>query len=412
MILKIELENFYSIKDKVILDFRAGHIGSAKARELSDNTFDWNGVKILKSIGLFGANASGKSNIIKAIGFCCRLILDSHLHNEGVIFNFQPFKFDEYSQKPSHFLIDFVCENVEYEYSFSLTRTEIVSESLFYYPNGRRAKIFTRSGADYSFAVGVMSRPMDIVKNTSSKNLFLSRASSMNRQFAQQLYRYFMETFLLGLVNVNDNSIDLYYNNYKSVLLHALSVCDSDICNFEMSKEKVKVRNYIVDEKQPSFAFSDDEVEMVRFKIFHKNNPTLAFDFQTEESDGTRHLFGVLFRLLDVVKNNKSLMLDEFDLKLHTRLADFLLNLIHASTRSQLLFTSHNIKLIDLQRLRRDQIVFVNKKSDASTELFSLYDFKDFRENMDAEKGYLQGRFDAVPMVQSSVSLLKKLLEE
>ena len=85
---------------------------------------------------------------------------------------------------------------------------------------------------------------------------------------------------------------------------------------------------------------------------------------------------------------------------------------IHASEGSQLLFSSHNTNLIDVKRLRRDQIVFVNKSEDGATEVYSLYDFKDFRENMDAEKGYIQGRFDAVPYVDSSVDSIKHLLEE
>ena len=103
-------------------------------------------------------------------------------------------------------------------------------------------------------------------------------------------------------------------------------------------------------------------------------------------------------------------MLDEFDASLHTRLADFVIDLVHASRNAQMLFTSHNTNIIDVKRLRRDQIVFVNKKDDGSTETYSLYDYKDFRENMDAEKGYIQGRFDAVPFVDSSVGNLKKLM--
>ena len=86
---------------------------------------EWNGVPVLKTIGLFGPNASGKSNILKAITFCCRMILESHLHNEGVTFNFEPFKFDGWQKKPSKFLIDFVCEDVEYEYAFELNRERI-----------------------------------------------------------------------------------------------------------------------------------------------------------------------------------------------------------------------------------------------------------------------------------------------
>lgn len=409
MLLKIELENFFSIKDKISIDFRAGNINTAQARQLANNVVDWNGQTVLKSVGLFGPNASGKSNIVKAINFCCRMIFESHLHNENTVFNFQPFKFDGWDKKPSRFMVDFVCDDVEYEYSFSLTRTEILEESLYYYPNKRRAKIFTRLGNDFSFAEGAMPRAKDVAFNTSRKNLFLSRASSMNRELAQKLFQYFLNTFLLGLVPLSDNSIEELFIKYKKVVLEALNVCDSDIINIELQKEKAKTLNLAFNEKE---ALQVQDVEVVKFLTYHKFAPNVPFDMVTEESNGTRQLFGVLLRLLDVVKNGKALMLDEFDLSLHTLLADFILDFIHASAKSQLLFTSHNTNLIDTNRLRKDQILFVNKKDDGSTEVYSLYDFKGFRETMDAEKGYIQGRFDAIPMVNSSVSSLKKLLED
>ena len=408
MILKIEFGNFFSIRDKIRIDFRAANINTTLARELRHNVMDWNGVPVLKTIGLFGPNASGKSNIVKAIHFCCRMILDSHLYNEGTVFNFEPFKFDGWQEKPSCFLIDFVCDNVEYEYSFELTKTKILSESLYHYPFGRRAKIFVRNAdGKYSFGTGVISKPADVALNTSDKNLFLSRASSMNRETAQTLYRYFMNQFLLGLVNVNDLVVLDGFNTYKNVILKALEVCDTDITDIEVRKEQMSATVVVPGQADMAFKF----VDVLKFKTFHRDNKEVMFDLDLEESSGTRKLFQILIRLLDVVKNKKGIMMDEFDMGLHTRLADFILDLIHASERSQLLFSSHNTNLIDVKRLRRDQIVFVNKTEDGATEIYSLYDFKDFRENMDAEKGYMQGRFDAVPYVDSSVESIKQLLE-
>jgi len=399
MILKIEFENFFSIRDRIRIDFRAGNINTTLARELSHNVMEWKGVPVLKTVGLFGPNASGKSNILKAITF---------QHNEGVTFNFEPFKFDGWQEKPSKFLIDFVCDDIEYEYSFELTRNRIISESLYYYPVGRRAKVFIRdANGKYSFGTGVMVKPSDVVINTSEKNLFLSRASSMNREIAQKLYRYFMNQFLLGLVNVNDVMVLDSFNTYKKVILKALEICDTDITDIEARKEQMPAPVMVPGQTELSYKL----VDVLRFKTFHRNQKEIMFDMDMEESNGTRKLFQILIRLLDVVKNKKSIMMDEFDMGLHTRLADFILDLIHASENSQLLFTSHNTNLIDVRRLRRDQIVFVNKTEDGATDVYSLYDFKDFRENMDAEKGYIQGRFDAVPYVDSSVSSIKQLLE-
>ena len=354
MILKIEFENFFSIRDRVRIDFRAANINTTLTRELRHNVIDWNGVPVLKSVGLFGPNASGKSNILKAVSFCCR------------------------------------------------------SESLYHFPFGRRAKIFVRNAdGKYSFGTGVISKPADVVLNTSDKNLFLSRASSMNREIAQMLYRYFMNQFLLGLVNVNDVMVLDGFNTYKRVILKALEVCDTDITDIEVRKEQIPAPVVAPGQGEISFKLMD----VLKFKTFHRGNKDVMFDLDLEESNGTKKLFQILIRLLDVVKSRKGIMMDEFDMGLHTRLADFILDLIHASGGSQLLFSSHNTHLIDVKRLRRDQIVFVNKTEDGATEVYSLYDFKDFRENMDAEKGYIQGRFDAVPYVDSSVDSIKQLLE-
>lgn len=412
MLLKIELGNFFSIKNRIFLDFIAAKSNSRQARDLSYNVIDWNGTKVLKTIGLFGPNASGKSNILKAINFCCRMVLESHLNNEGTVFNFMPFKFDGYDAKPSEFLIDFVCSGVEYEYSFALTRTEVLRESLYYYPNGKRAKVFTRDeNAEevYSFSPGIIVKPKDVAINTGKKNLFLSRASSMNRELPQELYRYFLNTFLLGLVDLNSVSIAENFNAYKKVILKALSICDTDICDIKVRHEQVPAP-IMSSPASPELNFR--MIDILRFQTIHKRAPNVVFDLDVEESNGTRKLFQILLRLLDVVRNGKSLMMDEFDMGLHTRLADFIIDLIHASENSQLLFTSHNTNLIDMKRLRKDQVVFVNKLDDGSTEVYSLYDYKDFRDNMDAEKGYIQGRFDAVPFVDSTVMNLKQLLED
>lgn len=406
MILKIEIENFYSIKDKVTIDFVAADINTKLAKELKDNVIEWNGTKILKSIGIFGPNASGKSNIIKAIAFCCRMILSSTLNNEGSIFNFKPFKFDNYDKKPSKFYIDFIVDNIEYEYSFTLTTTEILTEELYYYPKGRKAKIFVRNEKNdkkYSFGDKIIQKPSEITMNTSRKTLFLTRASSMNRPIAQKIYRFFLQDFLLGLEWGNTKIIEQNFNKYKSVILKALSVSDSDICDIKLIHDKLNMP--IADNN-----IFNNANDRIIFITYHKKEPAKEFNLFVEESDGTKKLFLILLSLLDVVKYNKSLMLDEFDESLHIRLADFIIDLVHAAGHAQLLFTSHSTQLIDTHRLRRDQILFANKKENASTEIYSLYDFKDFKDNMNAEKAYLQGRFDAIPYIESSVSNLKNLL--
>lgn len=411
MLLAIELENFASIEDKIRLDFRAGNINSSQSMKLKDNIIDWKGQKILKTIGLFGPNASGKTSIIRSIRFCCMMVLKSHLHNENTSFNFQPFKFNGGQQKPSRFYVNFVCDDIEYEYEYTLTTTEILEESLYYYPNNRRAKVFERKNGQYTFGTKVLERPSDVVLATSNKNLFLSRASSMNRELAKVVYRFFLNTFLLDLVPLSSTSIEKNFNKYKRVILKALEICDSDICDIEIRHKEI-AQPVEVERNEQGITVELRPVNAIEFKTYHRIDPSIQFDMERDESDGTQRLFAILNRMLDVVSNNKVLMLDEFDKQLHTLLADFLLDLVHASSHSQLLFTSHNTNLIDMERFRKDQILFVNKKANGATEVYSLYDFKDFRDTMDAEKGYLQGRFDAVPVVTSSITTLQQLMTE
>ena len=417
MLLKFSISNFYSIKDTVTVDFEAERISTEGAKSLSDNVFVADGKKYLKTIGIFGPNASGKSSIFKAVLFCNRLVLDSYMNNEGAAFNFMPFKFDGYDEKPSEFSINFVCDGTEYEYSFSLTRKEIVSESLYYYPGKRRAKIFTRNeqvgkskSEIFSFADGAFVKPMDVAQSTGRNTLFISRASQMDRELAKKIYNFFLTEFYVGIPQIRTNyAVGLFEKN-KPLILEALRMADSDIVDIEVRKEKINVPAVAPDLQ---FGIPAIQTEVItRFLTTHKRNPKIKFDLYAEESAGTIQIFSLLIVLLDICKRGKTLIVDEFDLRLHTELAQFIINMVHASKSAQLLFTSHNTNLIDVKKFRRDQICFTNKRDDGSTEFYSLFDFKDFRENMDAEKGYLQGRFDAVPYVTASVDEIRKLFGE
>ena len=101
---------------------------------------------------------------------------------------------------------------------------------------------------------------------------------------------------------------------------------------------------------------------------------------------------------MNIIKENKVLLIDEIDTSLHNKLVEYIIRLFHQSDSAQLIYTTHNTYLLDTDKLRKDQVYFVNKRQDGSSELYSLFDFKDFRENMDLEKAYMQGRFDAIPL--------------
>lgn len=378
MVLEIALTNFFSINEKITLDLQAANIQTKEARALAENTFSVGGERLLKTVAIYGANASGKSNIIKGVKAAVDMILDSHNYNEGDNFGFKPFKFGG-NDAPSEFYIRFIVNEIEHEYSFSCTREEIITESLYYYPKGRKALIFSRderkSGGKkekYEFTT-VIRRPMDVASNTSRKTLFLSRASQMDRDKAKEIYRWFNEQLVFSYRGNTSAVTDRFLGDNKDAVLRVLKAAGSDIVEF---------------------SYKDGELT-----TFHRRNPLLPFDFNTEESEGTKILFRIMLTVMDVVRNNKTMFLDEVETSLHTRLVEYLINLFHNSRSAQLIFTTHNTHLLDMTRFRKDQIFFVNKRDDGSSDLYSLFDYKDFREKMDLEKAYLQGRFDAVPYV-------------
>ena len=329
MVLEITLTNFFSINEKITLDLQAANIQTKEARALDGNTFSVGNERLLKTVAIYGANASGKSNIIKAVKAAVDMILDSHNYNEGDSFGFKPFKFGE-NDAPSEFYIRFIVNEIEHEYSFSCTREEIITESLYYYPKGRKALIFSRderkSGGKkekYEFT-NVIRRPMDVASNTSRKTLFLSRASQMDRDKAKEIYRWFNEQLVFSYRGNTSVVTDRFLGDNKDAVLRVLKAADSDIVEF---------------------SYKDGELT-----TFHRRNPSLPFD-NTEESEGTKILFRIMLTVMDVVRNNKVMFLDEVETSLHTRLVEYLINLFHNSRSAQLVFTTHNTHLLDISAM-------------------------------------------------------------
>ena len=381
MVLEIRLSNMFSFRDEVTLDLQAAKIQTKKARELEGNLFSVDGEQMLKSVALFGANASGKSNVIKAIRACVNMVRSSHNYNVDTKFAISPFKFEDYANKPSSFYIRFLLNGVEYEYSFSFMHDEIITETLFYYPNARKSLVFSRDesrGTEkkdiYEFKT-VIKRPFDVADNTSKKTLYISRASQMDREIAQKIFLFFCNDIVLDYQVANIDSLDNLFKERKEQMLEVLRTADSDIIDFKIQNNAITT--------------------------FHRTNPSVAFDFETEESEGTKTLFRMMVRMIGIIHKGKMLLVDEIDNSLHTQLVEFVIGMFNHSDHAQLIYTTHNTHLLNTDFQRRDQVYFVNKREDGSSDLYSLFDFKDFRDTLDMEKAYLQGRFDAIPYIST-----------
>lgn len=381
MVLEMRLSNMFSFRDEVTLDLQAAKIQTKKARELEGNLFSVDGEQMLKSVALFGANASGKSNVIKAIRACVNMVRSSHNYNVDTRFAISPFKFEDYANKPNSFYIRFLLNGVEYEYSFSFMHDEIITETLYYYPNGRKSLVFSRDesrGTEkkdiYEFKT-VIKRPFDVADNTSKKTLYISRASQMDREIAQKIFLFFCNDIVLDYQVANIDSLDNLFKERKEQMLEVLRTADSDIIDFKIQNNAITT--------------------------FHRTNPSVAFDFETEESEGTKTLFRMMVRMIGIIHEGKMLLVDEIDNSLHTQLVEFVIGMFNHSDHAQLIYTTHNTHLLNTDFQRRDQVYFVNKREDGSSDLYSLFDFKDFRDTLDMEKAYLQGRFDAIPYIST-----------
>lgn len=381
MVLEIRLSNMFSFRDEVTLDLQAAKIQTKKARELEGNLFSVDGEQMLKSVALFGANASGKSNVIKAIRACVNMVRSSHNYNVDTRFAISPFKFEDYANKPSSFYIRFLLKGIEYEYSFSFMHDEIITETLYYYPNGRKSLVFSRDesrGTEkkdiYEFKT-VIKRPFDVADNTSKKTLYISRASQMDREIAQKIFLFFCNDIVLDYQVANIDSLDNLFKERKEQMLEVLRTADSDIIDFKIQNNAITT--------------------------FHRTNPSVAFDFEMEESEGTKTLFRMMVRMIGIIHEGKMLLVDEIDNSLHTQLVEFVIGMFNHSDHAQLIYTTHNTHLLNTGFQRRDQVYFVNKREDGSSDLYSLFDFKDFRDTLDMEKAYLQGRFDAIPAISN-----------
>lgn len=385
MIIDIRLSNFYSLDKEVLLSLQAENLRGKQALTLKNNVVACGNEKLLKTVVIYGANASGKSNVIKAIRSCLKLILNSHKHNEDTLFDFVPFKFAD-NEKLSSFGIRFLIDGIEYDYAFSLTKTEIFTESLYFYPHGRKVLVFTRDETKgknkkdiYSFGK-LIKRPLAAAESTSRKMLFISRASQMDCDIAKKVFTYFKNK-ILDYAAYSPFVIEESLKNNKEALLRLLKAADCDIVDFQITKKERALTNS-------------------RITTFHKPDPLIPFDFDTEEATGTKEMVKLLLAVLIAVKEGKLLLIDGLERGLHVKALEFILNLFNSADSAQLIFTTHNTHLLSLQKFRKDQIYFVNKTASGASDLYSLHDFKDVKDDIDLQKAYLQGQFDAIPYIE------------
>ena len=407
MILEFSVKNFLSFKDKVTFSM----LGNA-SDELINNYVIVNDKKILKTAAIYGANASGKSNLFKILSNVVKMLKHSNNISLNAKLPIIPFKFDKISiHYPSEFEIKFIVDNIRYVYGFKADVNIIYEEYLYYYPNGRETKIFDRiNGNEYSYSQKDTKFLKGIESKTAPNKFFLATATIWNYEKTKPAYDFLTSINICFNINeLNNIAFNIYDKegeNIKSFVLDFLSKTDFNIEDYKVSK--VDIPQEIL-ASIPNFITKNISENPKAFQILfkHKNSDNYL-DFN-EESLGTQLIFVLIPFILNTLNNSGILVIDELDKSLHPILVEYIIQLFNNpevnKNNSQLIFNTHDTNLLNLNIFRRDQIWFTEKNSiDGISDLYCLNDFS-VRKTGNIEKGYMLGRYGAIPFIKNDLNL-------
>ena len=408
MILEFSVKNFLSFKEKVTFSMIAN-----SNKELNDNYVEIGGNKVLKSAAIYGANASGKSNLFKILTLVVLMLRSSNSVDINAKLPLIPFKLDKGSvNKPSEFEIKFILDETRYVYGFIADKDKIYDEYLYYYPNGRETKIFDRTNInEYSYTQKDEKILREIEAKNAQNKFFLAKANNWNFDKTKAAYNFL--TNGIGTCNNLEILKNMAYKMYetnpdylKDFAIDFLQKADFNIEDYQISQIDVPGEFLTA---IPEFITKTlpDKPKAYQVLFKHKNSDNyLSID---EESLGTQMIFAFIPFLADSLKNKKVLIIDELDKSLHPFLVQYIVEIFNDAeinkNGSQLIFNTHDTNLLDLNILRRDQIWFTEKNSETGeSDLYSLSDFS-VRKQENVEKGYMLGRYGAVPFIKNDFNL-------
>ena len=408
MILEFSVKNFLSFKEKVTFSMIAN-----SNKELNDNYVEIGGNKVLKSAAIYGANASGKSNLFKILTLVVLMLRSSNSVDINAKLPLIPFKLDKGSvNKPSEFEIKFILDETRYVYGFIADKDKIYDEYLYYYPNGRETKIFDRTNInEYSYTQKDEKILREIETKNAQNKFFLATATNWNFDKTKAAYNFL--TNGIGTCNNLEILKNMAYKMYetnpdylKDFAIDFLQKADFNIEDYQIFQIDVPGEFLTA---IPEFITKTlpDKPKAYQVLFKHKNSDNyLSID---EESLGTQMIFAFIPFLADSLKNKKVLIIDELDKSLHPFLVQYIVEIFNDAeinkNGSQLIFNTHDTNLLDLNILRRDQIWFTEKNSETGeSDLYSLSDFS-VRKQENVEKGYMLGRYGAVPFIKNDFNL-------
>ncbi len=420
MLVEFRVKNFRSLRDEQVLSLVA-----SKDKTLEDTHTLSTGLKavpgLLRSAVVYGANAGGKSNLIKALQYMRGVVLESAtVIQPGQSFAVQPFRLDELSaSQPTEFEVTFILDGVRYQYGYAMTPQRIVSEHLLVYKAFKPQRWFERhfdaeSSKDvYEFGPGLKGAKNLWEGATRPNALFLSMAVQLNSEAMRPVFDWFST----GLVIFNEQaqlspqmSIQMLKQaDGRKQICGFLTAADISIADIEIVTRKVPGQAVHFDLVAGKTEVRSEEVEEHQLRFSHVTEQGRAVFDLMDESSGTRNLLFLTGPVLDILKKGLTLVIDELDTSLHTLLVRELVRLFHRpevnTGGAQLIFTTHDTSLLDaLDLFRRDQVWFVEKDKDQASTLVALAEFSP-RKNEALERGYLMGRYGGVPFLNHTLGL-------
>jgi predicted ATPase len=413
MLIEFRVENHRSIYDEQALSMAAASDRSNDPRVREVAASD---VPLLPVVAIYGANASGKSNILAALATMRHIIEKSHRLWEpdgGVVR--QPFAWSDGGNKPSLYEASFVAKGVRYQYGFVLDDETILEEWLYAWPQGRKQVWFERDESAFKFGEKLIGENQTIERITRSNSLFLSAAMQNSHKQIESVFRWFIDITLWNVPTQAASATARTHNNgrYRRAILLAdpsyAEIPDNDA-------EREQFLNFL---RAADLGIADLRIEgenngqgelfpvgMGRVMLRHACTFDDAWLPLSEQSKGTQYLFAFAPKIFSTLRSGGLLIIDELESSLHPLIAAQIVRLFNDPksnpNNAQMIFSTHDTQLLGASfgepALRRDQVWFCEKNPDGHTILYPLTKFRP-RKDENLERGYVQGRYGAIPFI-------------
>ena len=427
MLVEFRFKNYRSFRDEAVLSMEAVGLSSFKS-----SLIEYNNMKLLPGVAIYGKNGGGKSNVIRAFWLGVQFIRNAQrMQHERAAVPVIPFALNDYSvNEPTRFEFDYIVDGVKYWYSFAATREKIIKESLFHAPKGQKAQVFVREGQTFTFTEDKAKRKL-ISETVAENQLFFSVACTMNDSICINAMKWFREDIFFSrdytdiprqlLEYYDDSNMLKAISDYAKTADFGIEEMQFEVENEEMGDNlefpddvpdgvKAALTSFIQILSETSNN-SEGKLKMSRVKAKAKHNGINAngdvklYNLELEdESDGTRKFMSIAPAIESALSRGGILLVDELERELHPILVNYIVAKFQSRRSNpygaQIIFTTHNTELMNLEFMRKDQIYFADKnRTDGSSELYSVTEFNTkTAENI--RKGYLVGKYGATPDIE------------